>query len=199
MDNVTHLIVTHSHMEGERIVLRPVSLEDAEDMFEYTSDEETTRFIYAQHEDLNKTKEVIANYFMKEWLGKYAIVLKESNKLIGTIEFRVHEANKSGELGFTLSRHFWGKGYMTEAGILVLELAFDVLDLERVFALHNIKNLASGKVMNRLGMTYEGTLRRNHLVKGVFADSAHYSILKEEYVNSRPPHKGINTKTSNNV
>jgi ribosomal-protein-alanine N-acetyltransferase len=70
MENVTLLMVTHSQMEGERILLRPVSLKDAEDMFEYTSDEETTRFIYEQHEDLNKTKEVIANYFMKEWLGK---------------------------------------------------------------------------------------------------------------------------------
>jgi ribosomal-protein-alanine N-acetyltransferase len=153
-------------------------------MFEYTSDEETTRFIYAQHKDLDKTKQVISNYFMKEWLGKYAIVLKESNKMIGTLEFRVHEANRSGELGFTLNRHYWGKGYMTEAAKLVLELAFDVLGLERVFAMHDVKNPASGKVMSRLGMTYEGILRRNHLVEGVFADSAHYSILKEEYVNS---------------
>jgi ribosomal-protein-alanine N-acetyltransferase len=72
---------------------------------------------------------------------------------------------------------------MTEAGKLVLELAFDVLGLERVFAIHDVKNPASGKVMSRLGMTYEGTLRRNHLVEGVFADSAHFSILKEEYVN----------------
>jgi ribosomal-protein-alanine N-acetyltransferase len=184
MENATLLMVTHSQMEGKRILLRPVSLKDAEDMFEYTSDEETTRFIYAQHEDLNKTKQVIANYFMKEWLGKYAIVLKDSNKMIGTIEFRVHEAIKSGELGFTLNRHFWGKGYMTEAGKLVLELAFDVLGLERVYAMHDIKNSASGKVMRLLGMTYEGTLRRNHLLKGTFADSAHYSILKEEYVNS---------------
>jgi ribosomal-protein-alanine N-acetyltransferase len=100
------------------------------------------------------------------------------------IEFRVNEAIKSGELGFTLNRHFWGKGYMREAGKLLLELAFDVLSLERVFAMHNVKNSASGKVMIHLGMTYEGTLRRNHLAKGIFADSAHYSILKEEYVSS---------------
>ncbi|MBW7455686.1 GNAT family N-acetyltransferase [Paenibacillus sepulcri] len=185
MENATLLLVTHSRMESERILLRPVSLKDAEDMFEYTSDEETTRFIYAQHQDLNKTKQVIANYFVKEALGKYAIVLKDSDKMIGTIEFRVHEANQSGELGFTLSRQHWGKGYMTEAGQLILALAFDVLGLERVFAMHDVNNPASGKVMIRLGMTYEGTLRRNHVANGVFADSANYSILKEEYgVNS---------------
>ena len=72
--------VEHSQMEGERIILRPVSLDDAEDMYEYTSDEETTRFLYEPHKDLNETKNVIANYFVKEPIGKYAIVLKETTK-----------------------------------------------------------------------------------------------------------------------
>ncbi|MFC7678412.1 GNAT family N-acetyltransferase [Paenibacillus sp. GCM10028914] len=182
MKNINFLMVKHSQMESERIILRPVLLDDAEDMYEYTSDEETTRFIYAQHTDINQTKNLIANYFMKEPIGKYAILLKECNKMIGTIEFRVHEYNKSGELGYTLNRHFWGKGYMTEAGNLILDLAFNTLDLERVFAEYDVRNSASGKVLNRLGMTYEGTRRRNHMVKGVLTDSVHYSILKEEYV-----------------
>ncbi|MFC5700152.1 GNAT family N-acetyltransferase [Cohnella faecalis] len=181
MSNINLLMVKYSRMESERILLRPVLLDDAEDMYEYTSDEETTRFIYDQHTDLNRTKNLIANYFMKEPIGKYAILLKESNKMIGTIEFRIHEHNKSGELGYTLNRHFWGRGYMTEAGNLILQLAFNTLDLERVFAEHDVRNSASGKVLSRLGMTYEGTRRRNHIVKGVLADSAHYSILKEEY------------------
>ncbi|MFS0782567.1 GNAT family N-acetyltransferase [Bacillus sp. 1P06AnD] len=182
MRNTNLLMVKHTHMEGERIILRPVSLDDAEDMFEYTSDEETTRFIYGQHKDLNEAKSLIANYFVKEPIGKYAIMLKDSNKMIGAIEFRVHESNKSGELGYTLNRHFWGKGYMTEAGNLILELAFHVLGLERVFAEYDVRNVASGKVLSRLGMKYEGILRRSRMVKGELTDSAHYSILKEEYV-----------------
>lgn len=181
MSNINFLLVKHSQMESDRIILRPVLLEDAEDMYEYTSDEETTRFIYDQHTDINRTKNLIANYFFKEPIGKYAILLKESNKMIGTIEFRVHEYNKSGELGYTLSRHYWGNGYMTEAGKLILELAFNTLGLERVFAEYDVRNSASGKVLDRLGMTYEGTRRRNHMVKGILTDSVHYSILKEEY------------------
>ena len=97
-------------MESERLLLRPNTLNDAEDMFEYTSDEETTRFIYEQHKDLEQTKNLIANYFVKEPIGKYAIVLRESNKMVGAIEFRVDDWNKSGDLGFTLNRHYWGKG-----------------------------------------------------------------------------------------
>ncbi|WP_419881588.1 GNAT family N-acetyltransferase [Peribacillus sp. B-H-3] len=184
MSNLNLLIVKHTQMESERIILRPISLDDAEDMYEYTSDEETTRFIYEQHKDLDQTKNVIANYFVKEPIGKYAIVLKESNKMVGAIEFRVHEWNKSGELGFTLNRHFWGNGYMTEAGKLILGLAFDVLGLERVYAGHEVKNRASGKVLSRLGMKCEGILRKSEMIKGSLVDSAYYSILKDEYLNT---------------
>jgi len=172
-------------MESERILLRPFSLEDAEDLFEFTSDEETTRFIYEPYQDLDRAKRVLANYYLKEPIGKYAIVLKESNKMIGVVEFRVHEETKGGDLGYTLSRYFWGKGYMTEAGELILDLAFNVLGLERVFAGTDVRNTASARLMSRLGMQYEGTLRKSHMIKGVLTDSVNYSILKEEYVNSR--------------
>ena len=183
MESINLLMVKHSYIEGDRILLRPVSFDDAEDMYEYTSDEETTRFIYEPHKDLNKTKEVIANYFVKEPIGKYAIVLKENNKMIGAIEFRVHEWNKSGELGFTLNRHYWGNGYMKEAGDLILNLAFNILGLERVFGEHEPRNTASGKALSRLGMKCDGILRKNQMIKGTLVNSAYYSILKEEYMN----------------
>ena len=178
MKNLNQLLEKHSQIVGTRILLRPISLDDATDMYEYTSDEETTRFIYEPHQDLNKTKDVIANYFLKEPLGKYAIVLKENNKMIGAIEFRVHE----WELGFTLNRHFWGNGYMNEAGNLILNLAFHVLGLERVFGEHEPRNIASGKALSRLGMKCDGILRKNQMIKGTPVDSAYYSILKEEYM-----------------
>ena len=184
MGNYNLLMVEH-HMESERIFLRPVTLEDAEDLYAYTSDEETTRFLYEKHKDLDQTKNMIANYYLGEPIGKYAIVLKESDKMIGDIEFRVHEKNKSGELGYTLNRHYWGNGYMTEAGKLILELAFDILDLERVYAAHDVKNVASGNVLKRLGMKGEGILRKSRMIKGELVDSAYHSILKEEYKSLR--------------
>ncbi|MEK4247518.1 GNAT family N-acetyltransferase [Psychrobacillus sp. FSL K6-2684] len=184
MSNFNLLLVKNSQIEGERILLRPISFNDAEDMFEYTSDEETTRFLYSPHKDLEQTQSMIANYFVKEPIGKYAIVLKDSNKMIGAIEFRVDDWNKSGDLGFTLNRKYWGNGYMTEAGKLILELAFKELGLERVHAAHDVINSASGKVLLHLGMQREGTLRKSEMIKGVLADSAYYSILKDEYSNA---------------
>jgi len=182
LNNYNFLLVSQGQLESERILLRPVSIQDAEDMYEYTSDEETTRYLYEPHKDLNQTKNMIANYFLKEPIGKYAIVLKDSNKMIGAIEFRIHEWNKSGELGFTLNRHFWGKGYATEAGKLIIELAFNILELERVFSEHQVENSASGKVLTKLGMTCEGILRKNYMIKGSLVNSAYYSILKDDYL-----------------
>jgi len=179
--NYNLLMLKHSELASERLILRPFKLEDAEDMFEFTSDAETTKYIYEPHKDINKTLNVLANYYIKEAIGKYAVVLKESKKLIGIVEFRVHEDNKSGELGYTLSRHYWGKGYMTEACKLLLDLAFNTLQLERVFAGHELNNSASGKVLLRLGMTQEGILRKDRMSKGELVDSVHYSILRDEY------------------
>ncbi|MGN7479786.1 GNAT family N-acetyltransferase [Solibacillus silvestris] len=100
---------------------------------------------------------------------------------MGAIEFPVHEWNKSGELGFTMNRNFWGKGYMFEAGNLILKIAFNTLGLERVFSESDTRNTASSNLMHRLGMTHVGTLRKNHMIRGTLVDSVYYSILKEEY------------------
>lgn len=181
MKNTNFLMLQHNQLEGERIRLRPITIDDAEDMYEFTSDEETTHFIYDAHTDLSQTQNVIGNYYLKEPIGKYAVALKESNKLIGIVEFRVHDYNNNGELGYTLSRHYWGNGYMNEACNLILDLAFNVLGVERVYAEHDVRNPASGNVLIRLGMKCDGILRKNHMIKGFLTDSAHYSILKEEY------------------
>ena len=181
LTNYNLLLLENSKIEGERIYLRPIQLTDADDMFEYTSDEETTKYLYDVHKDVARTKSMIANYFMEEPIGKYAIVLKDSEKMIGAIEFRVHGEEKAGDLGFALNRKYWGNGYVNEAGKLIIDLAFNTLKLERVYAGHDPRNAASGKALKRLGMTYEGTFRKHFFFKGELVDNAQYSILKEEY------------------
>lgn len=183
MLNSSYLLTKHTQLNGDRILLRPVNLEDAEDMHEYASDKENTRFVFEKHQDLKETKHTIAELFIKEPLGKFAIVLKESSKMIGTIALNVSPENRSAEMGYALNKRYWGKGYMTESGKLLLKLGFAVLELERIYARHDAKNCASGRVMQRIGMTYEGVLRRNRLIRGKFVDDVLYSILKEEYSN----------------
>lgn len=179
--NKDYALALHNQIDGERIRLRPIQLSDAEDMYEYASDEETTRYVFDAHQSLEDTKENIAKYFMAQPLGKYVIELKEINKMIGTIDLRVEEDHKKAEMGYTLNKHYWGKGYTTEAGQLMLGLGFEVLDLQRVFAFYDHRNAASGRVMEKLGMTYEGTFRNNRFVKGEQTTDKSYSITQADY------------------
>lgn len=182
MEEYSYLLSFHNQLDGKRILLRPVVLSDAKDMYEYASDEETVRFVFEKHQDIAETRKNIAVHFMKEPLGKYGIVLKETEKMIGTIDLRLKEEKNSAEIGYTLNKAYWGNGYITEAGKIILDLGFETLGLERIFACHDSENPMSGKVMKRLGMTYEGTLRKNRIHKKRYIDDVHYSILKQDYL-----------------
>lgn len=166
----------------ERIILRTVTMEDATDMFEYASDEETVLHVFEKHKSVEETENAIAHYFMAAPTGRFAIEQKETNKMIGTIDLRIIKEDQIAELGYTLNKEFWGKGYMNEAATALLKLAFETLKLEKVFAMHDLKNPASANVMTRLGMQREGVLRSHYIHKGNRVDMAYYGILKEEYV-----------------
>lgn len=175
----------NQYLECSRILLRPVRLHDAADMHEYASNEENTRYVFERHESLEQTKQNIALFFLTQPLGKFAIEHCQSKKMIGTIDLRVSEQQKRGELGYILNQKFWGNGYMTEAAQAVLALAFEKLALQKVFSMHDIENPASGQVMLRLGMQKEGILRKHEMHKGKRVDMAYYGILREEYFQSK--------------
>ncbi|WP_430535313.1 GNAT family protein [Listeria rocourtiae] len=182
MESFNYLLVEHQIIQTKRLVLRPITLADAKDMFEYASADENTRFVFDTHPTIDITRQKIAEFFVAAPIGKYGIEIVETGKFIGTIDIRIDSMNRSGCLGYALNKDYWGNGYMTEAGLAILDLAFQTLQLERVFAMHDVRNPASGKVMERLGMTYEGTLRKSRHVKDEFVDDAYYSILREEYL-----------------
>lgn len=179
--NKRFLLLENNTLEGERILLRPFAHTDLEDLYDINSDEETTRYIYPAHTSIEETKGLLANFFMKEPIGKYAVVLKETDKMIGTLELHLQGHNNSAEIGFTQNRHYWGNGYITEAAKLVLEVAFNKLQLTRVYAGCDVNNPASAKTLERIGMTYEGTFRQDHEFNGAYVDSKYYSILKSEF------------------
>lgn len=182
MDNLKLFLAVNKQMETERLLLRPVRLADAEDMFEYASNADNTYFVFPKHQTIDDTKHSIASYFMAEPLGKYGIELKKEKKLIGTIDLRVDMRKLKGELGYAISHHYSSKGYATEASNKLLELAFETLELEKVVASCDARNTASEAVMKKLGMTFEGRSRHHELWKnGEWVDMLYYSILREEY------------------
>ncbi|MFV0560689.1 MAG: GNAT family N-acetyltransferase [Enterococcus sp.] len=146
----------NQQIETKRLVLRPVTMDDVLDMFTYAHDAETTEFVFPMHQTKSDTEISIAKYFMAAPLGKYGIALKESNRLIGTIDLRVDENAGTAEIGYVLNKVFWGNGYVPEAAEALLALGFEQLKLVRIFAFHDVRNQKSGRVLEKLGMKEEG-------------------------------------------
>lgn len=104
----------HSILETERLLLRPVTMADAEAMFAYTSDTENTQWDFPANRTIEETKKVIENIYLKSPLGRYGIVLKETSEFIGTIDLMNWSDGKEAEIGYIINKKFWGNGLATE-------------------------------------------------------------------------------------
>lgn len=182
MDNLTLFLAVNARLETERLFLRPVRLEDAEDMFEYASKEDNTYYVFPRHTTIDDTRYSIANYFMANPLGKFGIVLKENKKLIGTADIRVDMKKSRAEIGYVLNQTYSKRGYATEAASTLVKFVFETLELEKITATCDARNTASEALMKRLGMTKEGHSRKHEIWKnGEWVDMLYYGLLKEEY------------------
>lgn len=172
--------------ETERLLLRLCRLEDAEDVFAYAKDPEVgPNAGWQPHQSIEETRKILSMWIDNKELI-FAIVLKETGKVIGTLGIEEdgvrHNVPGVRSLGYVLSREYWGKGYMTEAVKAVIAYAFDVLRLELLSVNHYPYNLRSKRVIEKCGFHYEGTLRRaTKVFDGKILDHCCYSMTKEEY------------------
>ena len=172
-------------LSTERLILRPVRYSDAASMFEYSQDEEVSKYVlWDPHRSVLDSYESIRDLrrlYRHGWPSSYAIALKDSDKLIGTIGFMwLNTENKSAEIGYSLSKPYWNQGFMTEALKAMIGFAFDTLHLHRIEAQHDLRNPASGKVMAKAGMTEEGILRDRIFNKGRYCSVAVYAIINPQ-------------------
>ncbi len=170
-------------LETERTILRQLTMNDAEAIFNYASREEVARFVtWEAHETLDDSKNFIhyaleryANYLFAPW----GIVLKENNELIGTADFVSWEKrHRTAEIGYVLSSDYWGQGLMPEVAKKIVAFGFEKMNLVRIQALCLEENVASEKVMQKIGMTYEGTYRKKMFIKGEHQNIKVYAIVK---------------------
>lgn len=174
-------------LETEGLILRPLCLEDAPAMFDHwPSDPEVARYVtWEPHPDLESTKALLSSwvphYQQDPSFYNWGIVLKSTEQLVGTISFvSVSDQDLSAELGYCLGRPWWGKGLMTEAGQAVLAFGFQKVGLNRIEAMFDVRNPASGRVMEKLGMTYEGLSCEARMVKGQLVTVKHYAKLRRD-------------------
>jgi len=112
----------------------------------------------------------------------YAITLRQTGELLGAIGLSIKEIHQRAEMGYWIGVPYWGNGYCSEAAHAILEYGFHRLQLNRIFAEHFASNPASGRVMQKIGMTYEGTLRQHMRKWKQYEDMKIYSILRDEFI-----------------
>lgn len=172
--------------ETKRLTLRSIGIDDVDDIFEFSSDPEVAHHMTWE---VNRTKSetlLFINFVLEGYKtgtsADWAIVEKIRQKVIGTCSF-VDWSNehRNAVLGYVINRSYWGNGYAAEAASELLKYGFNTLQLNRIEAHCDIDNLASEKVMKKLGMSFEGLLRQNQYIKGAFRDTKIYRILQEDY------------------
>ncbi|WP_215142911.1 GNAT family N-acetyltransferase [Exiguobacterium qingdaonense] len=149
-------------LETERLILRAFTLKDAEDVYHYAKDERVGPMAgWAPHESIEETRDVI-QLFIKEG-DVWAIVLKETGKVIGSIGLHDRRPNPSiqheaqREIGYVLSPDYWGNAYTPEAVQAMIRFGFEALGLERIWCGYFSFNDQSRRVVEKSGFTYAFT------------------------------------------
>jgi len=173
----------------KRLTLRAARMSDAEDLYEYSRDPAVARLVlWDAHTSIHQTRTYI-RYLLRQYKSgqpsSFVITMSDTGKAIGTIGFMwIQQDHRSAEVGYSLSRDYWNRGIMTEALRAIIDMGFTKLNLNRIEAMHEVDNPASGKVMQKAGMHYEGRLRQRVYNKGRFADVDLYAILRQDFVSS---------------
>ena len=173
-------------IETERLLLRKITFNDADDIYEYTSDQLVSQYVtWDHHETIMDTKGFIhfvnQQYTLKK-LAPWGIEYKDNGKLIGTIDFVSWQPKHfTAEIGYAITRAYWGKGMTTEATKALIDFGFTKMNVVRIQARCMIENIGSQRVMEKCGMSFEGIIRKAIFSKGQQHDLKLYSILKEEF------------------
>ena len=144
-----------------RLLLRPIEMADAPAVFEtYAQDTDVTRYLtWRPHTSLESTRRYLAACASAAHARTYAIVSRDDPRLIGAFDLRHHEPWRMG-FGYVLARPYWGKGLMTEALGAVVAWALSEPSIWRIGDVVDVQNVASGRVMQKAGLAFEGRLRR---------------------------------------
>jgi RimJ/RimL family protein N-acetyltransferase len=170
----------------ERLLLRPFQESDIPAIVRLLSDPAiaaTTLNIPYPYDEEN-ARQWLAHQERERQAGAsytFAIVRKEDDHLVGAIDIHPKARHQKAEIGYWIGKPYWGKGYATEAARAIIRFGFEDLGLNRIYALHFTGNPASGRVMQKAGMQFEGVLRDDVKKGDTFRDHAVYAILRREW------------------
>ena len=147
-------------IETERLVLRPLFVQDAEVIFDrWTSDDRVSKYVrWSTHKNIKETIDWLSmeeNNITSDEVYQWGFEMKESGYLFGGGGIRFNITEKVFELGYNIMHRYWYQGYTTEAAKAILDFAINTLNEKEFMACHALENPASGRVMEKCGFLYE--------------------------------------------
>ncbi len=185
-ENVIRYFRDLPELETERLLLRRMKKLDYRDMYDYACREDVTQYLtWYPHPNpmytLRYLTYIVTRYRAGEFFD-WAVVCKENRKMIGTCGFTTfHYEHNSAELGYVLHPDYWGKGLAPEAVRAVMDIGFRTFQLHRIEARFMEGNDRSRRVMEKVGMTFEGMQRESMYIKEHYVTVGSCAILSSEY------------------
>lgn len=147
-------------IETERLILRPLSIQDAEAIFErWTSDDKVSKYVrWSTHKNVNETMDWLRmeeQNIESDSMYQWGFELKESKYLFGGGGLHYNDAEDVFELGYNIMQKYWNQGYTTEAAKAIINYAIKELNAKEFIAWHAVENPASGRIIEKCGFQYE--------------------------------------------
>lgn len=168
----------------QRTVLRPFRFEDVDDVVAYADDDEWSRYLSGVPRPYRRAEAI--QFLARQALLDRAVhptwAIEIDGHAVGGINIRFRSDWFLAEMGWSIHRSLWGQGLTTEAAQAVVDCAFRAhATLNRIGATADTRNVASLRIMEKLGMCREGVLRQYRLVRGELCDEAYYGLLRSEW------------------
>jgi RimJ/RimL family protein N-acetyltransferase len=182
----------YPRLQTERLVLRGFTLRDAPDVQRLAGERDVARALLSvphPYED-GVAEEWISGHrsaFERGEGVQFAVVLREGGELCGSCGLLINARDANAELGYWIGLPYWGQGYASEAAREAVRYGFEHLCLHRIYAAHFGHNPASGRVLRKIGMRYEGTRREHHRKWGDYEDRVEYGLLVGEWRAAQHP------------
>lgn len=174
-------------LETHRLLMRDFVEADWQAVFTYQSDPLYLRYSYWTHrtqKDVCEFVQIFIGQQKEQPRTKFqlAIILKAENQLIGNCGIRVNDPEmREANIGYELNTQYWGQGYATEAAQAILKFGFEELRMHRIWSWCVVQNVASVRVLEKIGMRREGHLQEKELIKGRWYDNFLYAMLDHEW------------------
>jgi RimJ/RimL family protein N-acetyltransferase len=171
-------------IETDRLRLRAPEPEDLAPLHAIMSREEVARWVYWEPRSVEEVSRALDRQINQDRTKELALVveLRETGEMVGHLTLSLGPPeHKQAEIGFMFHPDQQGRGYATEAAHAVVTLAFETYDLHRVYGRIEVRNAASARVLEKLGMRREADLIENEWVKGEWQSEAVYALLAREW------------------